>query len=83
MLADENLFEPVIDYLKSMGHDVGSIRDLGLSGIVKELGPIGMARFLQQFETSSGDYTKERQSWLKGEDVKSIVKEIKKRRMKS
>lgn len=33
MLADENLFEPFIDYLESLGHDVASIRDSGLSGI--------------------------------------------------
>ena len=59
------------------------LRRQGIEALVKELGPIGMARFLQQFETGTGDYTKERQSWLKGEDVKSIVKEIKKRRMKS
>ena len=31
--ADENLFEPIIDYLRSLGHDVLSIRDAGLSGI--------------------------------------------------
>ncbi len=33
ILADENLFEPIIDYLRSLGHDVLSIRDSGLSGI--------------------------------------------------
>ncbi|GMT48079.1 MAG: hypothetical protein IEMM0007_1645 [bacterium] len=33
MFADENLFEPIIDYLKGLGHDVLSIRDSGLSGI--------------------------------------------------
>jgi len=33
MFANENLFEPIIDYLKSLGHDVLSIRDAGLSGI--------------------------------------------------
>src|SRR5208283_2067604 len=33
MFADENLFEPIIDYLASLGHDVSSIRDSGLSGI--------------------------------------------------
>lgn len=33
MFANENLFEPVIDYLKELGHDVLSIRDAGLSGI--------------------------------------------------
>jgi predicted nuclease of predicted toxin-antitoxin system len=33
IFANENLFEPIIDYLKSFGHDVLSIRDAGLSGI--------------------------------------------------
>jgi len=33
IFANENLFEPIIDYLKSLGNDVLSIRDSGLSGI--------------------------------------------------
>jgi predicted nuclease of predicted toxin-antitoxin system len=33
MFANENLFEPIIDYLKVLGNDVLSIRDSGLSGI--------------------------------------------------
>jgi len=33
IFANENLFEPIIDYLRSLGHDVLSIRDAGLSGI--------------------------------------------------
>ena len=33
MFAHEKLFEPIIDFLKSLGHDVLSIRDSGLSGI--------------------------------------------------
>ncbi|MDI6736808.1 MAG: DUF5615 family PIN-like protein [bacterium] len=33
MFADENLFEPIIEFLMSLGHDVLSIRDAGLSGI--------------------------------------------------
>ncbi len=33
LFANENLFEPIIDYLKSFGHEVLSIRDSGLSGI--------------------------------------------------
>ncbi len=33
MFANENLFEPIIDYLKNLGNDVLSIRDAGLSGI--------------------------------------------------
>ena len=33
IFANENLFEPIIDYLRSLGNDVLSIRDSGLSGI--------------------------------------------------
>lgn len=33
IVADENLFEPIIEFLKSLGHDVMSVRDRGLSGI--------------------------------------------------
>lgn len=54
-----------------------SIRKRGLKALAEALGPVGMVRFLQQFETGVGDYTKERGSWLRGMDVKSIVKELK------
>jgi len=57
-----------------------SIRKLGLDALAKALGPIGMVRFLQQFETGVGDYTKERAMWLKSMDVRTVVKEIKDRR---
>jgi len=56
------------------------IRKLGLQALAKALGPIGMVRFLQQYEGGIGDYTKERHEWLKDFTVKSIVKEIKNRR---
>ena len=29
IFANENLFEPIIDYLRSLGNDVLSIRDCG------------------------------------------------------
>ncbi len=57
-----------------------TIRKLGLDALAKALGPIGMARFLQQYEGGIGNYTKERERWLKGQKVKDIVKEIKERR---
>ena len=56
------------------------LRKRGLEALAKALGPVGMVRFLQQFETGAGDYTKERLQWLKDRDVKSIVKDIKERR---
>ncbi len=56
------------------------LRKLGLEALTKALGPVGMARFLQQFETGMGDYTKERTQWLKGINVKTIIEEIKGKR---
>jgi len=56
------------------------LRKLGLEALAKALGPVGMARFLQQFETGMGDYTKERAQWLEDLDVKTIIGKIKDRR---
>lgn len=58
----------------------GTLRELGLKALAKALGPVGMVRFLQQFETGAGDYTRERKSWQKDINVKTIVREIKDRR---
>jgi hypothetical protein len=56
------------------------IRKAGLEAVAKKLGPLGMVRFLQQFETGRGDYTKERDQWLKDADLKEIISEIRKKR---
>ena len=56
------------------------LRKPGLEALTKALEPVGMARFLQQFETGMGDYTKERAQWLEDLDVKTIIGEIKDRR---
>ncbi len=53
------------------------IRAAGLAALTRELGPVGMARFLQQFETGRGDYTRERESWLGGETVETLADKIK------
>jgi hypothetical protein len=39
------------------------IRRKGLEALRRELGPAGMIRFLQQFETGKGDYARERHVW--------------------
>ncbi len=57
------------------------LRKTGLAAISKALGPLGLVRFLQQFETGSGDYTKERTQWLEKMDIKDIVSEIKRKRI--
>jgi len=48
------------------------IRRLGIEALVRELGPVGMARFLRQFDRGSGDWTKERQEVFAGETVESL-----------
>ncbi|WP_334885882.1 hypothetical protein [Nostoc sp.] len=40
------------------------IRQLGIEALTKALGPAGMARFMQQFEIGSGDYTRVRDQIL-------------------
>ena len=58
------------------------IRRLGYEALCKSLGPLGMVRFLQQYEMGTGDYTKERDLWLKDIDLESILTELKNRRKK-
>jgi hypothetical protein len=58
------------------------IREVGLEALTKTLGPVGMVRFLQQFERGTGDYTKNRKKWLKGISLQSILKEIKRKHPK-
>jgi hypothetical protein len=52
------------------------IRIEGLKALERQLGPEGMIRFLQQFETGQGDYTKERHKWLKETSVETLAKKI-------
>jgi hypothetical protein len=52
------------------------LRKEGFKALERHLGPDGMIRFLQQFETGSGDYTKERHRWLKEPSVDALGKEI-------
>jgi hypothetical protein len=53
---------------------------VGLEALRRELGLVGMIRFLQMFETGKGDYTAERHQWLDQMDLDTIVEEIAKRR---
>jgi hypothetical protein len=48
------------------------IRRKGLAALRRELGKAGMIRFLQQFETGSGDYAQERHSWVDQTSIDDI-----------
>jgi len=64
---------------------ISEVRKEGIQALTKTLGPVDMARFIQSFETGSGDYTKERPEWLPDnlDDVKdSLLERQKKRKTK-
>jgi hypothetical protein len=50
--------------------------------LAEALDPVGMARFLRQFERGDSDYTRERKQWLQNESVLSIGHRIRSRRKK-
>jgi hypothetical protein len=56
------------------------LRRQGLEALINALGYVGMIRFLEQFDTGSGDYTKERHQWQDGVTVAEIMTQIKQRR---
>lgn len=56
------------------------IRQAGLEALCRELGPVGMARFLRQIEMGQGDFTTERESWLGQHTVAELAERIRARR---
>jgi hypothetical protein len=56
------------------------LRLKGLKVLSRELGAVGLVRFLRQFETGYGDYTAERHTWLKERSVSEIAGEIEQER---
>lgn len=52
------------------------IRVAGIEALSRELGLVGMIRFMQQFEMGQGDYSKDRHQWLDKYTVDDIAKII-------
>ena len=50
--------------------------------LVREMGVVDALRFLSQFSTGLGDYTKERGQWLDDLSLEQITSEIKAKRKK-
>ena len=63
--------------------NLSEIRKKGIEALNDALGPVGMIRFLHQFESGTGDYTKERNRGLKDYDIDSVIEEIKNKKDKS
>ena len=51
-----------------------------LKSLARDLGSVGMVRFLQQFEMGQGNYTAERHTWLGKRNVRELAKEIERQR---
>jgi len=56
------------------------IRQMGIEVLIRELGPVAMIRFLQQYQTGDGDYTEERDQWLDKITLEDIAKKARLKR---
>ncbi|MDR1580440.1 MAG: hypothetical protein LBS35_08785 [Synergistaceae bacterium] len=52
------------------------IRKMGVEALTKELGPVGMAYFIQQFDRGEGDYTLERENLLFNVTMEEVLSEL-------
>jgi hypothetical protein len=55
------------------------IRKAGMEVLARELGVVGMIRFMQQCEMGQGDYSKDRHEWLDQYSVDEIARMKEKR----
>jgi hypothetical protein len=56
------------------------LRRAGIDALVRALGPVGMARFLQQFDPGHGDYTADRDRILGNPTVDELMDDLEHRR---
>jgi hypothetical protein len=56
------------------------IRVIGFEILIRELGPVGAIRFIQQYETGQGNYTRGRRKLLPKKSIREIGSEIVKAR---
>jgi len=56
------------------------IRTIGFDALIRELGPAGAIRFIQQYESGHGDYTRDRKKVLPKKSVREVGRQIIKQR---
>lgn len=56
------------------------LRSRGLEALKRELGVIGMVRFLQQFDRGQGDYAVDRHAWQDQLTVADVLAQIEQKR---
>ena len=52
------------------------VRRTGLEALTRELGAVGMVRFLQQFDMGLGDYAVDRHKWQDQMTVEDVLAQI-------
>ena len=52
------------------------IRRMGVEALIKELGPVGMVYFIQQYDRGEGNYTVERESLLSDLTMEDALREL-------
>lgn len=57
------------------------IRRAGIEVLNRELGPVAMIRFFQQYEKGYGDYSTERHEWMDRITMEDIVEKVKNNRI--
>ena len=55
-----------------------ALREAGWDALVKRIGLVNATRFILQYESGYGDYTKIKKEILKGNSISDICKEIEK-----
>ena len=60
-------------YRTAEAKTLNEIHKQGIDALVKELGPVDAVRFLQIYDSGSGDYTKERKQWLENDPDKYLA----------
>ena len=51
-----------------------------MKALSRELGVVGMIRFMQQFELGTGDYSKDRHQWLDQYSVDDIAQMVREKK---
>jgi uncharacterized membrane protein YGL010W len=62
--------------MSAMDMTLDQIKARGYAALMRELGPVGYVRFMQQFVGFKGDYTKERQAWIDDLSLDDLKKQI-------
>ena len=57
-------------------HIPSAVRKMGIEALTRELGAVGMACFIRQFDPGEGDYTREREALLSGTTMADIERQL-------